>query len=114
MIVGSLPIEDPHAQQRQQRSVVNLCLIDNSEPFSPLDHVGPQPIIEVQVRKDVVPPAMVGSRLILPRLANPVEGVLGDLQLLFSVSIKKKQREKLPQVSWDDVPILTTGYTLHC
>ena len=79
-IVWSLPIEDPHAQQRQQRSVVYLCLINYSEPFSPLDHVGPQPIIEIQVWKDVVPPAMVSGRLVLPSLANPVEGILGDLQ----------------------------------
>ena len=113
-IIGSLPIEDPHAQQRQQRSVVNLHLINNSEPFSPSDHVGPQPIIEIQVQEDIAPPAMVGSRLVLPRLANPVEGVLGNLQLLFSVSIKKKRRERLPQASLDNVPIQTTGYTLRC
>ena len=40
-IVGSLPVEDPHAQQRQQGGVINLCLIDYTEPFSPSDHVGP-------------------------------------------------------------------------
>ena len=32
-IVGSLPIEDPHAQQRQQQSVVNLRPVDHTEPF---------------------------------------------------------------------------------
>ena len=79
MIVGSLPIEDPHMQQRQQRSVVYFCMIDDSEPFSPSDHMGPQTIIKVQVREDVVPPTMVCGRLVLPRLANPVEGILGDL-----------------------------------
>ena len=42
--------------------------------------MGPQPIIKVQVREDVIPPTMVCSRLVLPRLANPVEGILGDLQ----------------------------------
>ena len=56
---------------------------------------------------------MVCSRLVLPLLANPVEGSLGDLQLLVSIS-SRKQREKLPQVSLDNVPILTTGYTLRC
>ena len=70
--------------------MVDLCPIDNKEPFSPSDHVGPQPIVKVQVQEDVVPPAMMGRRLILPILANPMEGVLGNLQLLFSVSIKKK------------------------
>ena len=49
-IIGSFPVEDPHAQQRQQGQVVNLCLIDHMEPFSPTDHVGPQPIIKEQVR----------------------------------------------------------------
>ena len=79
MIVRSLPIEDPHAQQRQQGSVVYFCPINLSEPFGPSDHVSPQLIIKVQVQEDVVPPAMVSSRLIFPHLANPVEGILGDL-----------------------------------
>ena len=79
MIVRSLPIEDPHAQQRQQQSIVDLRPVDHTEPFSPSDHMGPQSIIKIQVRKDVIPPAMMGGRLILPLLANPMEGVLGDL-----------------------------------
>ena len=49
------------------------------EPFSPSDHMGPQSIIEVQVREDVIPPAMVGGCLVLSLLANPVGGGLGDL-----------------------------------
>ena len=76
--------------------------------------MSPQPIIEVQVRENIIPPVMVCSHLILPILANPMEGGLGNLQLLFSVSIKKKQREKLPRASLDNVPIQTTGYTLRC
>ena len=79
-IVGSLPIEDPHAQQRQQRGVVNLRPINHSEPFSPSDHMGPQPIVKVQVREDIIPPTMVCSRLVLPLLVNPMEGILGDLE----------------------------------
>ena len=64
-----------------------------------MDHMGPEPIIEEQVREDVVPPAMVSGRLILPCLMDPIEGVLGNLELLVSVSIKKKQRERLPRAS---------------
>ena len=44
-----------------------------------MDHMGPQPIIKEQVRKDIVPPMMMGGGLILPLLANPMEGVLGNL-----------------------------------
>ena len=80
-IVGSLPIEDPYAQQRQQGGIVNLRPIDNPEPFSPSDHMGPQSIVKVQVQEDVVPPPMVGSHLVLPCLANPIEGILGDLEI---------------------------------
>ena len=80
MIVGSLPVKDPHAQQRQQRSIINLRLVDHTEPFGPWDHMGPQPIIEVKVREDIIPPVMVGSCLILSLLADPVEGSLGNLQ----------------------------------
>ena len=101
-------------QQQQQRSVVYLRPINLTEPFSPSDHVGPQPIIKVQVWEDVIPPTMVCSHLVFPCLENSVEGILGNLQPLFSVSIKKKQRERLPQESLDNVPIQTTGYTLHC
>ena len=41
--------------------------------------MGPQPIVKVKVWEDVIPPVMVCSRLVLPRLADPVEGILGDL-----------------------------------
>ena len=101
-------------QQRQQRSVIYLRPIHFSEPFSPSDHMGPQPIIKAQVREDIVPPTMVCSRRVLPCLENSMEGILGDLQFLVSISIKKKQREKLPQASLDNVPIPTMGYTLRC
>ena len=76
--------------------------------------MSPQLIIKVQVWEDVIPPLMVCSHLVLPLLANPMEGSLGDLQLLFSVSIKQKQREKLPQSSLGNVPTQTMGYTLRC
>ena len=76
--------------------------------------MSPQLIIKEKVQEDVIPPTMVCSCLVLPLLADPVEGVLGDLQLLFSISIKKKQREKLPRALLDNVPIPTTGYTLCC
>ena len=55
--------------------------------------MGPQLIVKEQVQEDVIPPAMVCGRLVLPFLADPVEGGSGNLQLLFSVSTKKKQRE---------------------
>ena len=78
-MVGSLPIEDPHTQQQQQRGIVDLHSVNHMKPFSPSDHMGPQSIVEIQVWEDIVPPAMVSDCLILPLLANPMEGVLGDL-----------------------------------
>ena len=113
-IVGSFPIEDPHTQQRQKRGIVNLHSINHSEPFSPSDHMGPQPIIKVKVWEDVIPPAMVCSCFVLPILTNPMEGILGNLEFLFSVSTKKRQREKLPRSLLDNVPIQMMGYTLRC
>ena len=41
--------------------------------------MGPESVIKEQVREDIVPPLMMGSRLILPLLADPLEGILGDL-----------------------------------
>ena len=78
-IIRSLPIEDPHAQQRQQGRVINLHSIDHTKPLSPADHVSPQSIIKEQVREDIAPPPMVCSSLILPLLADSMKGVLGDL-----------------------------------
>ena len=113
-VVGSFPIEDPHAQQRQQQSILNLRSIDHTEPFSPLDHMGPQPIVKEQVREDVIPPAMVHHRLILPLLADAMEGVLGDLPNSPQRFYKQKQRGELPRSSLGNVPTPTTGYTPHC
>ena len=36
-------------------------MVNYTKPFSPVDHVGPQPVIKEQVQKDVIPPAMVCS-----------------------------------------------------
>ena len=44
-----------------------------------MDHMGPQPIVKVKVREDVVPPVMVSGRLILSLLADSMEGILGNL-----------------------------------
>ena len=91
-IIRSLPVEDPHAQQRQQRSIIDLCPIDHTKPFSPMDHMGPQPIVEIKVWEDIIPPMMVCSRLVLPFIADPMEGVLGDLQIfLFSISTSRNK-----------------------
>ena len=78
-IVGSFPVEDSHVQQRQQRWIIDLCPIDHPEPLSPADHMGPQLIVKEQVWKDVVPPAMVCSCLVLPLLVDPMKSILGDL-----------------------------------
>ena len=94
-IVGSLPIEDPHAQQRQQQSIIDLCPINHSEPFSPSDHMGPQPIVKVKVRKDIIPPPMVCSHLVLPLLADPMEGILGDLQISLQCFYQEETKRKI-------------------
>ena len=56
--------------------------------------MGPQSIVEVQVWKDVVPPSMVSGRLVLPLLANPMEGILGDLQNFSSVFLSRRNKER--------------------
>ena len=56
--------------------------------------MGPQPIVKVQVREDVIPPTMVCSCLVLPRLANPVEGILGDLSNFLSAFPSKGNKER--------------------
>ena len=79
-IVGSFPIKDPHPKKRQQGQIVDLGPINHSKPFCSMDHVCPQPVIKEQVWEDIIPPAMVCSCLVLPLLADPMKGILGDLQ----------------------------------
>ena len=43
---------------------------------------------------------MVGGRLILPRLVNTMEGVLGDLELLFSVSTSRNKERGYLERRW--------------
>ena len=70
----------PHPEQGQQGRIVNLPPVDHMEPFSPMDHMGPKAIIEEEIWEDVIPPAMVCGHLVFSLLADPMEGVLGDLE----------------------------------
>ena len=56
-----------------------------------MDHMGPQLIIKEKVWKDVIPPMMVCSRLVLPLLTNSMEGILGDLKILLSISLNRNK-----------------------
>ena len=78
-IVRSLPIQDPHLEQRQEGQIIDPCPIHLLKPFSSLDHMGPELIIEEKVQVCVPPSPIVGSFYILPSLLNPMEGILGDL-----------------------------------
>ena len=91
-IIGSFPIKDPHPEKGQQGRIVDLHTIHHSEPFSPSNHVCPQPIIEEKVREDVIPPVMVCSRRILPFFDDSVKGILGDLKRIpLSVSSSRNE-----------------------
>ena len=74
--------------------------------------MGPQPVIKEEVWEDIIPPMMVCSHLILPLLANPMEGILGDLENSPQCFFKQKQRGELPHVSLGNVPTQMPGYEL--
>ena len=76
--------------------------------------MGPQPIVEEQVQEDVIPPAMVGGRLMLSLLVNPMKGVLGDLQNSPQCFSKQKRRGELPHALLGNVPTQMLGYAPHC
>ena len=113
-IVWSTPVEDPHAKQQQQGRIVNLPPVDHMKPFGPVDHMGPQPIIKEKVWEDIIPPSMVCSHLILPLLADPMEGILGNLENPPQCFFNQKQRGELPRVSSGNVPTQTTEYEPSC
>ena len=110
MIIWSTPVKDPHMKQRQQRRIVDLPPVNHMKPFSPADHMGPQSIVKEEVRKDIVPPLMVCHHLVLPLLADSMEGILGNLENPPQCFFNQKQRGRLPHVLLDSVPIQTMGY----
>ena len=66
-----------------------------------MDHMGPQPIVEIKVWEDVIPPMMVCSRLVLPFIVDPMEGGLGDLQIfLFSISTSRNKERGYLERCW--------------
>ena len=79
-----------------------------------MDHMGPQLIIEEKVWEDVIPPAMVCSCFIFPLFADPVEGILGDLENPPQCFFKQKQRGRLPRASSGNVPTWMMGYGPSC
>ena len=90
-IVWSLPVKDPHAKQRQQGWIVDFPPIDHMKPFGPVDHMSPQPIVKEEIWEDIIPPAMVCSHLVLPLFVDPMEGILGNLEILLSVSPSRNE-----------------------
>ena len=48
-VVWTSPVEDSHTEQAKEDWIVDTSLIHLSEPLGPLDRVGPEPIIKVEV-----------------------------------------------------------------
>ena len=113
-IVGSLPVQNPHLEQQQERRIIDFWPVHHSEPFSPADHMRPQPIIKEEVWEDVIPPVMVCSCYILPLLDNPMEGILGNLESLPQCFFNQKWRGKLPHESSGNVPNQMIGCVPFC
>ena len=53
--------------------------------------MGPQLIVKEEVREDIIPPLMVCSHLVLPFLTDPMEGILGDLEILLGISSSRNK-----------------------
>ena len=94
-IVRASPVQDPHTEQAKEDQIVDASPIHLLEPFSSLDHVGPETIIKEQVWEDVPPPLIVYNSLIIQfiLLNNPVEGILGSLSNSVSIPSKGTKRE---------------------
>ena len=110
-IIGTSPVQDPHPEQAKENWIVDASPINLSKPFHPSDHIGPEMIIEEEVRVYVPPPAVMNDGFIvwLPWLPNAVEGILGNLQAL-SVFYQKEQRGNLPHTSMGNVQNPMLGY----
>ena len=60
--------------------------------------MGPQPVVKVQVQKDVIPPAMVCSHLILPLLADSMKCGLGDLRTSLQHFYQKETKREVTSI----------------
>ena len=60
----------------------------------------PKPIIEEEVWEDIIPPAMVCSLHILPFFDDPMEGILGNLEIPLSVSSSRNKEEAYLMSRW--------------
>ena len=63
-----------------------------SKPFSSLDHMGPEAIVEEEVRIHISPPSFVCSLDVLSGFLDTMESVLGDLQ--FSISVSQSRNKE--------------------
>ena len=88
MIIWSLPVEDPHPEQRQEGQIVDFGPIHLMKPLRPSDHMGPKLIVEEEVQICVTPPSVMCGSCVLPSPHNPVKGILGNLSISLSVSYK--------------------------
>ena len=89
-IVGSLPVEDPHPNQRQEGRIVDLGPIHLMKPLCPSDHVGPKPIVKEKIWVCITPPLVVCGSHILSSVQDSMEGILGNLETPLSVSFKQE------------------------
>ena len=94
-IVGTSPVQNPHLEQAEEDQIVDTSPIHLSKPFCPSDHIGPEPIIEVEVQIHVPPPMVIDNCLViwLPCLLNAMEGILGYLSISVSVPSTGTKRE---------------------
>ena len=83
-IIGTGPVQDPHAEQAEENQIINISLIYLSKPFHPLDHIGLQSIIKEKVWEDIPLPTVVNNCLVIRfiLLDYSVEGILGNLYAL--------------------------------
>ena len=84
-------------EQAKEDWIIDVSPINLSKPFHPLDHVSPKAIVKEKVWVHIPPPLVMNDSLVVwfSSLHDPVEGILGNLSISVSVSIKK-QRGKLP------------------
>ena len=91
MIIWTCLVEDSHPEQIQEDWIIDTSSIHLLKPFHSSDHVGPEPIVEEEIWKDILPPLIVDSLLFLSHLPDSMEGVLGNLQFSISVSTSRNE-----------------------
>ena len=79
-MVVPFPAKDPNTKETKQDQIVDPGSINPMQPLPTPDHVGPEPVIMVEMRECLRPPPRLVNGLV-PCMDHILKAILGNLKL---------------------------------